>query len=154
MFIRELAQQTGVSTKAIRFYESIGLVPPPSRAANNYREYTPEAVERLRFISSARSLGFGLDDIAEFLKARDLGQLPCRDVLESMEARVEEIDQRIADLLALRDTLNRMRQIGKTLPPDKTCDSDCLCNPLTVEPGLTSISLQEQTHAGNLHPNW
>jgi DNA-binding transcriptional MerR regulator len=150
MFIRELAQQTGVSTKAIRFYESIGLVPPPSRAANNYRQYTPEAIERLRFISSARSLGFGLDDIAEFLKARDLGQLPCSDVLNSMDARIQDLDQRIADLLALRETLNHVRQAGKTLPPDKTCDSDCLCNPLTVELATT---LQEPSNVRNLHSN-
>ncbi len=77
MFIRELAQQTGVSTKAIRFCESIGLLPLPARAANNYRLYTAEAVDRIRFIASARSLGLSLDEVTEFLQARDAGRLPC-----------------------------------------------------------------------------
>ena len=54
MFIQELAQLTGVSTKTIRYYESIGLLPPPQRAANKYREYARAAVDRLRVIASAR----------------------------------------------------------------------------------------------------
>ena len=76
MFIKELAKQTGLATKTIRYYESIGLVPPPQRAENNYREYGPADAERLRFIGAARSLGFSLNDIAEFLAARNDGLLP------------------------------------------------------------------------------
>ncbi|MCL4489294.1 MAG: MerR family transcriptional regulator [Chloroflexi bacterium] len=57
MVIRELAQQTRVPAKTIRYYESIGLLLRPKRAANNYRQYTPADAERLRFIASAR-LGF------------------------------------------------------------------------------------------------
>ncbi len=57
MVIHKLAKQTGVPAKTIRYYESIGLLPRPKRAANNYRQYTPADGERLRFIASAR---FGL----------------------------------------------------------------------------------------------
>ncbi|MBI3734719.1 MAG: MerR family DNA-binding transcriptional regulator, partial [Chloroflexi bacterium] len=60
MVIHELTQQTGVPAKTIRYYESIGLLPRPHRAENNYRQYTPADGERLRFIASARSLGFSL----------------------------------------------------------------------------------------------
>src|SRR5215212_2910266 len=102
MFIHELAQATGVPAKTIRYYESMGLMPPPERADNNYRQYTPAAVERLRYIISARSLGFSLTDIGEFLAARDAGTLPCKRVLDSFDERILEIDRRIADLLALR----------------------------------------------------
>ena len=70
MIIHELGRQTGVPAKTIRYYESIGLLPRPSRAANNYRQYTPADVERLQFIASARSLGLSLDDVSEFLAAR------------------------------------------------------------------------------------
>ena len=127
MFIQELAQLTGVSAKTIRYYESIGLLPDPQRAENNYRQYTPEAVERLRFIVTARGLGFNLTDIGEFLTARDEGTLPCRRVLDSFDQRISEIDRRIADLLTLRDTLQRIRSDGAALPPDKQCDEQCVC---------------------------
>lgn len=127
MFIQELAQLSGVPAKTIRYYESIGLLPAPERADNNYRQYTPEAVERLRFIVSARSLGFTLADIGEFLTARDAGTLPCRRVLDSFDQRILDIDRRIADLLTLRDTLTRVQKDAADLPADKQCDEQCVC---------------------------
>ena len=132
MFIQELAQVSGVSAKTIRYYESIGLMPDPARAENNYRRYTPEAIERLRFIASARSLGFNLSEIGEFLDARDEGTLPCKRVLDSFEHRITDIDRRIADLLDLRATLQRIRQDGAALPPDKKCDDQCMCSLTTI----------------------
>ena len=133
MFIQELAQLTGVPAKTIRYYESIGLMPAPQRAENNYRRYTPAAAERLRFIVSARSLGFSLGDIEEFLVARDEGTLPCKRVLDSFDQRILDIDRRIADLLALRDTLSRIRSDGAALPPDKKCDEQCVCYLITTD---------------------
>lgn len=127
MRIQELSQVAGVPSKTIRYYESIGIMPPPQRGANNYRQYSPEAVERLRFIVSARSLGFSLSDIGEFLVARDAGTLPCKRVLDSFDERIKDIDRRIADLLALRDTLTQIRLDGADLPDDKKCGDDCLC---------------------------
>jgi len=132
MFIHELAKLTGVPAKTIRYYESIGLLPDPQRGENNYRQYSPDAIERLRFIVSARSLGFNLTDIGEFLTARDAGTLPCKRVLDSFDQRINEIDQRIADLLALRDTLTRVRKDGAALPPDKQCDEQCVCYLVTT----------------------
>jgi DNA-binding transcriptional MerR regulator len=137
MFIQDLARITGVSARTIRFYESVGLMPEPERAENNYRRYSPEAIERLRFIASARSLGFHLTDIGEFLSARDEGTLPCKRVLDSFDERISDIDRRIADLLELRDTLTRLRKEGEALPPDKKCDDDCLCS-------LNNISQKEK----------
>ena len=128
MFIQDFAKLSGVPAKTIRYYESIGLMPDPERAENNYRQYTPEALERLRFIVSARSLGFNLAEIGEFLAARDAGTLPCRRVLDSFDQRILEIDRHIADLLALRETLTRIRSDGAALPPDKQCDEQCVCD--------------------------
>lgn len=133
MFIQELAKRSGVPAKTIRYYESIGLLPDPPRAENNYRQYSSEAVERLGFIVSARSLGFTLTDIGEFLTARDEGALPCKRVLDSFDQRIMDIDRRIADLLALRDTLTRIRQDGAALPPDKKCDEECICYLVTTD---------------------
>jgi MerR family transcriptional regulator, copper efflux regulator len=147
MFIHELAQASGVSAKTIRYYESIGLMPEPPRAENNYRQYPPDALERLRFIVSARSLDFSLTDIAEFLSARDEGTLPCKRVLDSIEDRIADLDRRIAGLLALRDNLSRVRADGEGIPPDKKCDDDCLCYVITTDPqhGLVTIQREEKT---------
>ncbi|MEM7030784.1 MAG: MerR family transcriptional regulator [Chloroflexota bacterium] len=132
MFIKALSQRTGVSTKTIRYYESIGLMKPPERADNNYRVYPPEAVERLRFIVAARSLDFNLTDIAQFLEAQDDEQLPCHRILASLKERIVEIDRRLADLLALRDTLTAIQAEAKNLPADAECNADCVCNLLAV----------------------
>lgn len=148
MYIQQLAQQTGVARQTIRFYESIGLLPPPERAANNYRDYGPGAVERLRFIASARSLGFSLDDIREFVVARDSGSLPCSRVVDSLDDRIAALDRRIADLLALRANLTQIRNAGQALPPDKFCDDQCACYLLTLNPenGAVLIQPEELSH--------
>jgi len=131
MFIHQLAQVTGVSAKSIRYYESIGLIPEPERAENNYRRYSSDDIERLRFIASARSLGFNLTDIGEFLAARDEGR-PCKRVLDTFDQRIADLDRHIADLLDLRDTLKRIRKAGEALPPDKKCDDQCICSLTTI----------------------
>src|SRR5688572_4926531 len=96
MLIHELAAETNITAKTIRYYEAVGLMPPPRRAANNYRYYTPAAVDRLRFIASARRLGFALSDVGSILAARDAGSAPCDDLLGMLADRLTEIDRRIA----------------------------------------------------------
>ncbi len=127
MMIRELAAQTGVPTQTIRYYESVGLLPRPKRTANNYRQYTAADVERLRFIAGARSLDISLDDIAEILKACDKGIAPCDRVLTTLARRLDEIDRRIADLLALRESLKELHRQGKFLPRDDVQCEHCIC---------------------------
>ena len=143
MFIKELAKQTGIAAKTIRYYESIGLIPPPQRAENNYRRYTPADAERLRFIVSARSLDFSLNDIAEFLAARNDGLLPCRRVLDSLDQHLAEIDRRIADLLALRETLDHLRREGEALPATIR-DEQCVCYLLTDDRQNGQITIQRE----------
>lgn len=127
MVIRELSQQTGVSAKTIRYYESISLLPRPKRAVNNYRQYGPADSERLRFIASARSLGLSLDEISEILSTCDKGIAPCQRVLGSIARRLNEIDRRIADLLAMRDSLKHLHDEGSVLPIDDVSGEHCIC---------------------------
>src|SRR5260221_1084512 len=129
MLIRELAQRTGVSSKTIRYYESVGLLPCPQRASNHYRLYRDTDVELLRFIVGARSLGYPLAEIAQFLAARDNGSLPCQQVLASLEARLHEIERRIADLQVVRATLEQIRQEAQTRPQPPICDDRCVPSP-------------------------
>lgn len=70
MQIREFAQHSGVSAKTIRYYESLGLLPPADRRDNNYCDYDLSAEEHLGFIASTRSLGFTLAEIGELPSTR------------------------------------------------------------------------------------
>ena len=143
MIIRELAQQTGVSAKTIRYYESIGLLPHPTRAANNYRQYIPADAERLRFIASARVLGFSLADISEILAARDKGIAPCQRVLDATARRLAEIDRRIVDLLALRDSLQQLQAEGSRLRLDDVRGEHCVCYLLKSYRDTGQITIQK-----------
>ncbi len=144
MIIRELAKQTGVPARTIRYYESIGLMPQPRRATNNYREYTSSAVERLRFIAGARSLGLSLADIAEILAARDDGIAPCQRVLDALDQQMADIDRRIADLLALRETLAQIRHEGAVLPLDDVRGEQCVCYLLKTYRGSGRVIIQRE----------
>ena len=143
MVIPELAKRTGVPAKTIRYYESIGLLPRPKRAANNYRQYAPADVERLRFIASARALDFSLADVAEILAARDKGMAPCQRVLDVIAQRLTEIDQRIAGLLALRDSLRQLQSEGAILPRDDVQGEHCVCYLLKTYRDTGQIAIQK-----------
>jgi DNA-binding transcriptional MerR regulator len=119
MLIHELAQQTGMTAKTIRYYESIGLIPPPQRGLNRYRQYTSADVERLRFIMRARCLDLSLSEIAHLLAARDADVTPSERVLTILNKGLSEVDRRIAEMLALRETLTQLWGEGGVVPHDE-----------------------------------
>lgn len=134
MFIRDLAQATGIPPKTIRYYESIGVLPSPARAANGYRRYIPADVARMRFVASARSLDFSLDDIREILAFRERREAPCRYVLDLLERKTAEIEQRIADLQALKRDLVHLRQQAEGLSVDDVDGKACVCHLIERNP--------------------
>ena len=144
MFISQLALKTGVPAKTIRYYESIGLLPCPARAANNYRRYAPSDIERLRFIASSRTLGLSLEDISEILVARDHGIAPCQRVLDTIAQRLNEIDGRIADLLTLRDSLQQLHAEGAVLPRDDVRGEHCVCYLLKTYRDTGQVTIQKE----------
>ncbi len=144
MQIRDLARQSGVSTKTIRYYESVGLLTPPARNDNNYRDYTPDALDRLRFIASARSLGFSLTDIGDLLVARDRSDAPCERVLTALDTRLAALDRRIADLLVLRDDLRQLRAEGEHRPRDQGASGQCVCYLITAYRDSGTVAIQRQ----------
>jgi MerR family copper efflux transcriptional regulator len=125
MRIGAVAQQAGLSTKAIRYYESIGVLAQPDRTASGYRDYTPETCERLRFIRSAQAVGLSLGEIREILAYRDRGETPCSHVRELIRRRATQIDQEIAQLETMRTELRRLERRARTLRPED-------CAPLDV----------------------
>ena len=107
MRIGDLASRTGLSTDAIRYYEKEGLLPPPRRADNGYRDYGPEAVEDLQFIRKAQMVGLRLTDIREVLDIVSGGRPPCDHVRSVLRERLDEVDRKLGELKALRTTLRR-----------------------------------------------
>jgi len=103
--VGEAARAAGVTARAVRLYESKGLVPASDRTGSGYRVLTDEHVEALEFIRRARSLGLSLDAIAEVLDIAASGE-PCCDRTKALLAqRVVEIDAAITDLQRLRATV-------------------------------------------------
>jgi MerR family copper efflux transcriptional regulator len=101
----ELARLAGVSTDTLRHYERKGVLPKPRRLGNGYRKYPATSVDRVRLIRRALSVGFTLDELAQFLKARDRGQSPCREVRALAEKKLDELEGRLTELMAVRDDL-------------------------------------------------
>lgn len=106
--IGQLAKRAGVGVETIRFYEREGLLAEPARLASGYRQYPPEAVDRVRFIRRAQRLGFKLGEVKELLALRENPEAGCRDVREKATAKLTDIDARIADLQAMRADLARL----------------------------------------------
>lgn len=115
MTIGQLAAATGVSHKAIRVWIDRGLLAAHGRTATGYQLFTPDAVERAQFIRRARTLGLSLTHIHQILRAdRDGAGAPCASVRRLLRARITDIDTTVADLLALRATL----EAACAEPPD------------------------------------
>lgn len=116
MRIGQLADQLGLNPKTIRYYESIGLLADPGRTPAGYRIYGDDDLERLTFIKTAQRLSITLDEIREILALRDHSQRPCDYVRDLLHRQVDEIDERIAELRALRRQLVHLDEIADDLP--------------------------------------
>jgi DNA-binding transcriptional MerR regulator len=106
--IGELADAVSVPTKTIRYYEAIGLLPPPPRHSNGYRAFDPSAGDRLRFVKAAQAVGFTLAEIKEILSLRDAGEEPCAHVLDLVDRRARDITEQIEALERVRADLERL----------------------------------------------
>src|SRR5688500_11639780 len=131
--IGELACQTGLSIKTIRYYESRGLLEQPPRTQGGYRLYGLEEVARVRFIQRAKLLGLTLEEIRELvaLAARcNEGEIVPR-LQEVLEAKLEETERKMTELAAFRQNLLYYRERAKDLknrvPIDLYCEEVSFC---------------------------
>jgi DNA-binding transcriptional MerR regulator len=106
--VSALADQAGLSADTVRYYERVGLLPPPARSAAGYRLYDQDAVARLRLIKGAQRAGLRLREIGELLQVADQGLCPCGHTETLLRNRMSEIDAQVAELLAVRGALARM----------------------------------------------
>lgn len=108
MNIGEAAGRSGLPAKTIRYYEAIGLVVPSGRQGNNYRDYSEQDIHLLRFVARARSLGFSVENCRDLLGLyRDQGRASA-DVKALAQARIQDIERKIEELEAMRETLRHL----------------------------------------------
>jgi DNA-binding transcriptional MerR regulator len=104
----DLAKAAGVSPDTIRHYEKIGVLPQASRTESGYRVYPASAVERVVVVQRALRIGFTLAELAEVLKTRDAGGVPCRHVYELAQGKLKVIG---ADIEALKRTKRYLQRV-------------------------------------------
>jgi MerR family mercuric resistance operon transcriptional regulator len=118
MTIGQLARRTNLTPRAIRHYERLGLIDPPVRSESNYRLFDSDSVERLRFVSKCRSLGFSIPEIVGLLHITNDPNHTCAQVAELTRQRLDLIDSKMKDLLDMRRTLAKSlsRCTGEDVP--------------------------------------
>ena len=122
MKIGELASSAGVSTKTIRYYESIGLMPQPRRTSNGYRHYDTASTDRIEFIRDAQAAGLSLVEINLILDLRDQGESTCGHVISMLEDHVADVDRQLDELTRTRARLDGMIERARALNPADCTD--------------------------------
>jgi Hg(II)-responsive transcriptional regulator len=117
----QLAEQVGVNLQTVRYYERRGLLAEPPRRDSGYREYGPESVDALRFIKRAQQLGFTLNEVEQLLHLAAGGPDACDAARALANHRIADLDTRIADLQAMRDSLERLAQTCERPHGEREC---------------------------------
>ncbi|MEO3997808.1 Cu(I)-responsive transcriptional regulator [Mesorhizobium sp. CAU 1732] len=107
MNIGTVAEKSGLPPKTIRYYEEIGLL-RPDRRENGYRDYSMEDVHRLRFLQRSRGLGFSVEECRQLLSLYGDTHRESAEVKAMAEAKLTEIDRKLAELHGLRDMLSHL----------------------------------------------
>jgi DNA-binding transcriptional MerR regulator len=118
MRIGEIAKRAGVTVDTVRFYERVGVLPAPARTESGYRDYEPETVERIQLTRELQGIGFTLSDAVGALAAHDAGGATCESERWRLQAALDRVDARLAELTALR---------GRIFDAQQACaDGRCL----------------------------
>jgi DNA-binding transcriptional MerR regulator len=127
MKIGEVARQSGVSVDTVRFYERVGVLPAPERQPSGYRDYASNTIERIQLTRELQAIGFTLSDVVDTLAAHDAGGATCESEQWRLEAVLNRVEAKLAELTALR---------GRILQAQKACASGhCkFTTPASVDP--------------------
>jgi DNA-binding transcriptional MerR regulator len=116
--IGEVAKQAGVTVDTVRYYERVGVLPEPDRRPSGYRIYAPAIVDRIKLTRELQAIGFALPDVVDALAAHDAGGATCESERWRLQAVLDRVDEKIAELTALR---------GRILDTQRACeDGHCV----------------------------
>jgi MerR family copper efflux transcriptional regulator len=105
MKIGELATATGLTADTLRFYEKLLVLDPPVRQANGYRRYSAQHLERVKFVQSAKALGFSLAEIVSFIPRLAVGEFKRADIEHELKKKVREVNLEVEKLKDLKRNL-------------------------------------------------
>jgi DNA-binding transcriptional MerR regulator len=123
MQVKQLADAFGVNKNTVRYYTRINLLRPSRSSENGYRFYPLEQQNRLRFILSARDLGFSIEDIKQIFSESDKGKTPCPTVRVLIEKRLAETEQRFIEMAKLRDKMRNAVDTWDQKPDKEPCNN-------------------------------
>lgn len=106
--IGQLAAAAQTPAATIRYYEKIGLLSAPARTGSNYRQYDNDDLTRLTFVRRAREIGFTVDQVRSLLTFSDQREADCCAVMAMTDEHLHAVEQKIADLVLLRDHLRTL----------------------------------------------
>jgi DNA-binding transcriptional MerR regulator len=145
--IGQLAERTGFSTSALRYYEGIGLVPPASRTDAGYRLYDEGTVGRMAFIARAKQLGCSLEEITDLASIWDGDR--CAPVQrrfhDLITAKIAETEQRLAELTRLADQLRSAAAQLSGDAVDGPCGDDCACVSVPARGATAAVALGRES---------
>ena len=116
MKIGEVARDAGVTVDTVRFYERVGVLPPAARTESGYRDYGSETAERIRLTRELQAIGFTLAEAVAALAAHDAGGATCESERWRLDAVLDRVDGKLAELTALRERI---------VEAQRACDSGC-----------------------------
>lgn len=125
MNISDVAKKTGLTSKAIRFYEEKGLVTAPARSENGYRSYAQKHIEELTLLRQARQVGFTLEECQELVALFHNPDRHSADVKARTLEKAAEIERHIAELKAMRE---RLLTLADACPGDEGADCPIIDN--------------------------
>ncbi len=108
MLISKMAKLAGCHVETIRYYESIGLLPRATRAANGYRNYTTKDLNQLKLIRKLKHLGFSQKEIREMILLTYSKSNPCKKVHQLTTKHLERVNNKIKEYRAIKRTLEKM----------------------------------------------
>ncbi len=121
MKIGELAKVAHCSVETIRYYEKAALFPKTARSEGNFRVYGAAHVERLRFIRNCRNLDMSHEEIHALLALTDKPEDGCGGINKVFDQHIAHVDERIEELVQLKQQLTTLRQRCQTEKSQQEC---------------------------------
>ena len=141
----DAAKALGIGVQTLHFYEREGLIAPAPRSATGYRLYSPEVVERVRFVRKAQALGLPLDEVKEVLRLSDHGGCPCGHVQEALTSKLAEVDERLKELRNFRKELAGLVARSAVLRSNKMGAAVCAIVEHAVLPQIPAVPTRPLT---------
>lgn len=124
--VKEVAHRLGINPQTLYFYERIGLIPSLQRTKAGYRLFSEEDIERIAFITRAKSLGLTLEEIKEILTLKDGNSLTCQAVYHRLDQKVKTIQEQIQQLQILEKDLLILREKCKVNLENSAPKGQCI----------------------------